>query len=1231
MRATMGFGPNASGTVWFDDVQLEKSANASTYNLVENSAFTNGTTNWTTWSTNESTVTWAGLSGFANCGKLTGTVENQYKRQRQYLNVSGKKGDVFAFGAWAYAFSAPLNNTKASDAYKPRYELAIDYYDKNGSWKGCINKYFNADIKNAWQFLADELIMPSDYGNIAITFTYDHNVNNAYQTGAFCYKEQYGQTYDYDKNGNVVSAVDLAKTNSTFSYYGNQMAKMLNPSGSKYLYSYNDQKQLTASLSSDGVEYGFTYDAKGNVTKAEIIARNPATSLESGKEYIIVNAYSGNAINAGITGTESETLNTTPYERNANKQQWRAEAVSGKTDVFYLKAVKHGNRYLDVHGASGSSGANIQIYRGNSTDAQKFKFVKQADGSFGIFTASSNYNLCLDAQFDSSEIIKQRALKQSTCDKNNLKESQKWYVYPVAESFDRSIVTQSSYTESKNFVSSSTDERGNVTEYSYDETKGLLNSTSNANGVETQYTYDGNNDALLSVSSGGVTNHYSYSKDLLQNINVNDHLQYKFAYDQFGRTTGNYVGNGTNWRTLSTIQYNSSGLMSKQTYGNGDYVEFSYDNLDRQTQTRYNGNNNQSVTYSYGNNGSVAQITDHYTNTNTRFVYDLADRVVSQREYTGTEMSGGTLRSYTDFTYADKTNYLTGVKHFSPLGTQNIGYRYGDIAKSEMPDQIYGVTWNGAEKVSYTYDPLGRLTNRKVASFSNAYTYEDVGEDKTTTLVQSVVTPAGTYSYTYDNIGNILSITDGTYTSTYAYDSLNQLVRANDERAGKTYTYSYSNGNITEQKEYAYTTGELGEVLDTKSWSYGDTVWSDLLTDFNGTAITYDEVGNPLTIGSKELSWLGRQLTQITDGEEEISYAYNGDGQRVSKTVNGTTTEFIYNGDILAGQKTGNDVLVFMYDNNGDPFGFICNGTEYYYIKNAQNDVTAIASADGTIIANYYYDSWGKLAEITGDTEIAELNPIRYRSYYYDSETEWYYLNTRYYSPELCRFINCDSYVSGVDGSIDGYNLYVYCTNNPINLYDLSGNWPQWIKNAADWINNNIIKPIKKFFNPNTNTISGSFEDKVFRGSGSITGGYSEKNVRLQSNSSKSNNNGMLGAYGKISVVNASGKIGVGNDVVALSLKGVGDILSASAQAGIQYSNGIGLAARAKASGITGRATMELELLGWEIEFGVSGDLLSIGAEAVIGVFPEEGFTAKASVGAGLYGAGFVFRIKPEQ
>lgn len=123
----------------------------------------------------------------------------------------------------------------------------------------------------------------------------------------------------------------------------------------------------------------------------------------------------------------------------------------------------------------------------------------------------------------------------------------------------------------------------------------------------------------------------------------------------------------------------------------------------------------------------------------------------------------------------------------------------------------------------------------------------------------------------------------------------------------------------------------------------------------------------------------------------------------------------------------------------------------------------------------------------------------------------------------------------------------------------------------------------------------------------------------------------MLGGYGKVSVGNANGKIGIGSDNAALSVKGVGDALTATAQAGIQYKNGAGLAAKAKASVLSGRATAELELFGWQIEFGVSGDLLSVGAEAMIGVFPDEGFTAKASVGAGLFDGGFVFRVKPKQ
>ena len=178
-----------------------------------------------------------------------------------------------------------------------------------------------------------------------------------------------------------------------------------------------------------------------------------------------------------------------------------------------------------------------------------------------------------------------------------------------------------------------------------------------------------------------------------------------------------------------------------------------------------------------------------------------------------------------------------------------------------------------------------------------------------------------------------------------------------------------------------------------------------------------------------------------------------------------------------------------MYDNNGDAFGFICNGTEYYYVKNAQNDITAIASADGTVIANYYYDSGGQITEVTGDTAIAELNPIRYRSYYYDSETEWYFLNTRYYSPELCRFISSDNLVITVGGEIKGYNLFLYCFNNPINLSDSSGNWPQWFKNAANWVNNKIIQPVKKLAQKVFSKINGTYSTG-YNVSGTI-GGFS--------------------------------------------------------------------------------------------------------------------------------------------
>ena len=159
-----------------------------------------------------------------------------------------------------------------------------------------------------------------------------------------------------------------------------------------------------------------------------------------------------------------------------------------------------------------------------------------------------------------------------------------------------------------------------------------------------------------------------------------------------------------------------------------------------------------------------------------------------------------------------------------------------------------------------------------------------------------------------------------------------------------------------------------------------------------------------------------------------------------------TTTEYFYNGDILAGQKTGNKVMLFLYDETGDYFGFTYGEHEYYYVKNAQNDVIGIATYDGWVVVHYFYDAWGNVT-IKSDTgytiydipgHAAADNPIRYRSYYYDAETQWYFLTTRYYSPNMHRFLNADG-VLAANQDINAYNLFAYCSNDPVNYMDETG------------------------------------------------------------------------------------------------------------------------------------------------------------------------------------------------
>lgn len=203
----------------------------------------------------------------------------------------------------------------------------------------------------------------------------------------------------------------------------------------------------------------------------------------------------------------------------------------------------------------------------------------------------------------------------------------------------------------------------------------------------------------------------------------------------------------------------------------------------------------------------------------------------------------------------------------------------------------------------------------------------------------------------------------------------------------------------------------------------------------------------------------GRQLKQFGSN----IYDYNNRGVRIKKVTNTEIHDYILDGtnivkevvtDICNCPKYSNE---YLYDLDGMVCGLKHNGTAYYFYKNLQGDVIAITDDSGKTIARYTYDAWGKCTIVSdnSDTDIATINPFRYRSYYYDAETGLYYLQSRYYDPEVGRFISADNCrFLGANGVIVGYNLFSYGENIPTMTGDPCGNFVSGISVEAQaaWI-----------------------------------------------------------------------------------------------------------------------------------------------------------------------------------
>ena len=253
-----------------------------------------------------------------------------------------------------------------------------------------------------------------------------------------------------------------------------------------------------------------------------------------------------------------------------------------------------------------------------------------------------------------------------------------------------------------------------------------------------------------------------------------------------------------------------------------------------------------------------------------------------------------------------------------------------------------------------------------------------------------------------------------------------------------------------------------------KSFGYTNPSWPDLLTSvtvggttkdilYEGQTQTSDvpSSGNPVTYyNGKDYSFTwtkGRQLTSATVDGEQVSYTYDMSGVRSNKQVGDTTyTYTTLSGKVMRQTWGDNNALEFVYDDGNQPFAVIYKHGQttelYYYVLNAQGDVSAILDSSGKLAASYDYDAWGNCTVydssakvLTDPTSIANLNPLRYRGYYYDAETGFYYLQSRYYDFANCRFINADTFATTDANGFLSANMFAYCENNPVMRTDESG------------------------------------------------------------------------------------------------------------------------------------------------------------------------------------------------
>ena len=643
------------------------------------------------------------------------------------------------------------------------------------------------------------------------------------------------------------------------------------------------------------------------------------------------------------------------------------------------------------------------------------------------------------------------------------------------------------------------DEKGNVVkEFSYNSldssTKFYTESEVAENGITTaELDETGENKTEIEYIDGTTT---------VKTRKLPNGSKFAYGYDSDGNVTSITQSTADGESNGTEIKY-TLGSPTKLTRGNNT-VFYEYDKKRRKTKVTVNGNET-TYSYGENEQTDEITISDitfpavkadkttvtsenvtteTYTDKNGNTVMTKIDgNVMSACNYNAdgqiTESGDGITGSVKRYTYSnDGTKALDRIDISAGDDVEALTESYFRNDYGQMSGRVLG----GAVEQSYAHfykdnaerelehislpngmnyypqtDVNGRNTGKEIKNANNEnvyaeYIYYRKEGDHGTNMPSSVYfgktknnrfSVSDNIKYKYDEMCNISEVREnGVLTAKYTYDRIGRLVREDNRKFGKTWLWSYDNcGNILSKREAQFTLKPADEIeafTDEKMYAYN----GDKLLSFGDEILFYTDTEgkehvNPLIYRGQQLSWsFERRL--VSFGEN--TFVCDGYGRRIRK--NDTVFTYDANNKLIK-QSDGTNTLEFVYDNNGLS-GVTYNGTEYIYAKDVQGNIVGLLDKSGKEVVQYKYDAWGGIrTEVNDETHagIAELNPFRYRSYYYDTETNLYYLNTRYYDPEVGRFISQDD-VSYLDPEhINGLNLFAYCGNNPVMGYDPDGTW----------------------------------------------------------------------------------------------------------------------------------------------------------------------------------------------